>query len=173
MPPSRAKKLAVLERRKNVAQRYLRGQLQWEIARAFEVDRSIISDDLKWVHEQWLAEAKGDRAAWIAKELARIDLVEQEAWRAWDKSKETAEIMKARQMGDKAMTEMTKRGQAGDPRYLDIALRCSARRCELLGLNEQSASTPVIVTVVGGIDLQVVLGQKPGLPPEQRQTLLE
>lgn len=130
------KKLVILERRKNVAKRYLRGETQWEIARAFEVDQATISTDLKAIQKEWLAQALLDRGEWTARELARIDEVERNAWVAWTKSQENAEVLRAKMRGQNSETEKISKGQAGDPRYLDIVLKCVTKRCELLGLDK-------------------------------------
>ena len=134
------KKLAILERRKNVAVRYLRGQTQWEIARAFEVTQKTISLDLKAIQAEWLAQAVLDRGEWTARELARIDEVERQAWAAWTKSQENAEILRDKRRGDKSETEKVSKGQAGDPRFLEVVLKCVAKRCELLGLDAEKES---------------------------------
>ena len=137
------KKLAILERRKYVAARYLRGQTQWEIARAFEVTQKTISLDLKAIQAEWLAQAVLDRGEWTARELARIDEVERQAWAAWTKSQENAETLRAKTRGaDQSSAETVKvsKGQAGDPRFLEIVLKCVAKRCELLGLDAKKES---------------------------------
>lgn len=140
--PTPQERLAILDRRKNVARRYLRGEQQWEIARAFEVTQQTISLDLKAIQAEWLAQAVLDRGEWTARELAKIDHVETAAWGAWSKSLENAEVLKARMRrhGEHAeeATEKTSKGQAGDPRFLDLVLKCVARRCELLALNATS-----------------------------------
>ena len=134
------KKLAILERRKNVAVRYLRGQTQWEIARAFEVTQKTISLDLKAIQAEWLAQAVLDRGEWTARELARIDEVERQAWNAWTKSQENTEILRDKRRGDKSETEKVSKGQAGDPRFLEVVIKCVAKRCELLGLDAKKES---------------------------------
>lgn len=128
------KRLQMLERRKNVAKRYLRGETQWEIARAFEVDQATISTDLKAIQKEWLDQAILDRGEWTARELARLDEVERQAWMSWSKSQENAEIRRAKTRGGTEEKETVSKGQAGDPRFLEIVLKCVAKRCELLGL---------------------------------------
>jgi len=128
-------RLAILDRRKNVATRYLRGQTQWEIARAFEVTQQTISLDLKAIQAEWLAQAALDRGEWTARELAKIDQVELSAWMAWAKSQENAEILRAKMRGEQSETEKISKGQAGDARFLEIVLKCVERRCKILGLD--------------------------------------
>ncbi len=135
MPPhSPSELLQVLERRKNVAQRYLRGQTQWEIACAFEVDQATVSRDLTEIRKAWLASAVRDVNEIKAKELAKIDATEEQAWKAWAKSQENAEVLRAKMRDGSSETEKISKGQAGDPRFLDIVLKCVQRRCEILGV---------------------------------------
>lgn len=137
--------LAILERRKNVAQRYVRGQTQWEIARAFEVDQATISRDLAAIQAEWLSQAVLDVGTVRARELARIDEVERQAWIAWLKSQENAETSKERTRGPdgtQTVTEKVSKGQAGDPRYLEIVLKCVERRCKILGVDTSKPGTP-------------------------------
>ncbi len=139
-------KLAILDRQRNVARRYLRGETQWEIARAFEVDQATISRDLTVLQKQWLEASGIDTAERKAQELAHCDEVERVAWAAWTKSQENAETSRAKVRGlgkfdpktNKEQTSgetlKTSKGQAGDPKFLAIILDCVKRRCEILGL---------------------------------------
>src|SRR5215470_12294572 len=94
--PTPQQRLAILERRKNVAARYVRGQTQWEIARAFEVTQATISGDLKAIRAEWLAQAVLDMEAIKARELAKVDETERNAWKAWHRSCRNAETVKVR-----------------------------------------------------------------------------
>jgi hypothetical protein len=134
--------LAILERRKNVAARYVRGETQWEIARAFEVDQKTISNDLAAIRKEWLADAVRSVDEVKARELAKIDECEAQAWRAWTKSQENAETLRARVRGKgedaRPETEKVTKGQAGDPRFLDLVLKCVEKRCLILGVYDSA-----------------------------------
>jgi hypothetical protein len=143
--------LAVLDRRRNVMRRYLRGELQYEIARAYGLDPSTIHRDIAWVHRQWLAEAKvadGDR---VARELGKIDEVERTAWAAWEQSRQVAETTRTRRVeqgsGNQTMAELTRQGKAGDPRFLEVILKCSERRCKILGVDKSPPPAAVVVPI--------------------------
>jgi hypothetical protein len=155
----RREDLAVAERRKNIARRYLRGELQSEIARAFELSQPTVSRELRAIQKQWLASAALDRGLWTAEQLAKIDEVERHAWLAWAKSQEAAETLRAKMRGDQAETEKITKGQAGDAAFLHLILQCVARRCELLGLN-----APKEVRVDGLIDIKTILAIIPAEP---------
>jgi hypothetical protein len=153
----RRTKFETLARRRNVAARFLRGDLQWEIALAFEVHPATISRDLDAIHREWLAEAVKDRGEWVAKLLAKIDETERQAWAGWAKSQENAETLRARMRGDHKETEKVTKGQAGDPRFLDLVLKCVEARAVIVGLYEdgakgKDAATPLEVRLVRADD---------------------
>lgn len=129
--------LAVLERRRNVAARYLRGEPQYIIARAFEVDAGTISRDLTAIRNDWMLSALRDFDAAKAQELAKIDEVERAAWMGWSKSQENAETLQARMKSSGSETSKTTKGQAGNPRFLQVILDCIARRCAILGIDAE------------------------------------
>lgn len=137
MPHPGQNKFALLERRRNVARRYLRGELQWQIARAFEVDQSTISRDLEAIHDEWLRHALFDLTAIKARELARVNEAEREAWRGWQRSQRPAEKLTTNVGADGLKASHVREGQAGDPRFLQLILNCVERRCKILGVDRQ------------------------------------
>jgi len=146
-----AQRAALAERRAKVARRYIHGDLQAEIARAFEVSQQTISHDLRVIHDEWLKQSVQDRAEWVANELARIDEVERQAWIGWRKSQEDAQTLKARMQDGGHTTEKISKGQAGDVRFLGVVLNCITKRCELRHLGQalpgQDQDTPDRVVV--------------------------
>lgn len=134
----------VLARRQEVAARYLRGEMQSQIAQAFGVSQAQISKDLAAVRAAWLDAAIRDFDAARAQELAKIDQVEREYWLAWERSQKDKEI--ALQETDGTQDERTrkprikkaslrKEGQSGNPAFLAGVLTCIERRCAILGLD--------------------------------------
>jgi hypothetical protein len=131
-------------RRVEVARRYLRGEMQSEIAASFGVSQVQISYDLKAIRAAWLQSAIRDFDAARAEELAKIDHVESEYWQAWDRSKKDKETENLEgdgtidlQTRKPKVTKVTKRkeGQSGNPAYLQGILTCIERRCKILGLD--------------------------------------
>lgn len=122
-------------RRQEVAARYLRGEMQSEIARSFGVSQQQISQDLKAIRVAWLASAIRDFDALKAQELAKIDQVEREYWLAWARSQENKEI-EFEEKGPKGLRSGSRsEGQAGNPAFLEGILKCIDRRCQILGLD--------------------------------------
>lgn len=137
--------LQIESRRLKVAELILKGvTAHAEICRRLGMDpgqRSTVTRDVQALNGQWrdraaavLDEAKG-------RELARLDLVEQAAWAAWEKSQQNAETLRARVSGGAQQTEKVSKGQAGDPQFLRVVLGCVEQRRALLGLDPPKEST--------------------------------
>lgn len=84
--------LRLLARRKQVAQMYCEGKSQFEIADRFKISQVMVSYDLKKIRDAWLATAILDWDDVKAKELAKLDLIEERMWEAYHRSYGTDEI---------------------------------------------------------------------------------
>jgi len=115
-----AEQLALLERRKNVAQRFIKGEPTWMIARAFEVTVQTIRGDLRAIRRDWREAAVAGLTDHLAKELAEVNEVCRLAWLSFSRSRE----------GTGKRKEVP-----GNPRWLMIVLDCVKRRCEMLGID--------------------------------------
>lgn len=88
------------------------------------------------------------------RELAKLDHMEEQAWEAWEQSKQgktrdqvNAEVTTDRTTGaakrTPRVTRTTKESNPGDPRYMDIIFKCIAMRIRLYGLDEiRNTGTP-------------------------------
>ena len=130
---------AIQSRRRRVAELFLQGtRSQFELGRQLQVHRSTISRDLRAIRTQWAEASIDDYSAAVAEELARITLLEQEAWRAWDRSKA--------------------RGSAGNPHFLRTVAWCIDCRAKLLGLYPRRKD-PHTGPIDGGISLVDIVRQ--------------
>lgn len=121
-------KLLQLERRRNVANRYMRGEAQWSIARALEINPDTVRQDLRAIRKEWLLSALTDYGNRQAQELAKVDEVERQSWDAWTCSREVHYVKGPD--GDWVAKQ-----PPGDPRFLEMVLNCIKRRCEILGVD--------------------------------------
>jgi hypothetical protein len=127
----------VNERRRLVAQYALDGWTQAAIARHMNIPAATVSRDLTAVQETCREFPIGDIEQSRIEQLQKIDLVETEAWAAWQRSQEPQQVTKLSDTGAVA-TVRIKQG-SGDPLYLRIVLRCIALRCALIGLKPLEA----------------------------------
>jgi predicted transcriptional regulator len=125
--------------RRQIADLYLRGRLQAEIAEQVGISQSTVSRDLKALQGEWLRSALMDFNEAKARELAKIDHLERTYWAAWQRSQEDAETeaTKAIDVKDGKRYEVAtqRKGQAGDPRFLQGVQWCIERRCKIIGVD--------------------------------------
>ena len=137
MPRRKASELG--RDRRRVAEMYLRGSLQADIAAELGIDQSTVSRDLKSLQCEWLASALVDINEAKSRELARVDELERTYWAAWERSQEPIEVTSKRatqnEAGKRFDVNTQSRGQVGDPRFLAGVGWCIERRCRVLGLD--------------------------------------
>ena len=124
--------------RRRIADLYLAGQIQADIAEEIGVDQSTVSRDLKALQVEWLASSLIDFDEAKAKELAKIDRLEREYWDAWEESKrdkETSITEKIASEKPRDKAQIRREGQVGNPSFLAGVQWCIERRCKILGLD--------------------------------------
>jgi len=133
----RRKKTEILNDRVTIAEMYLAGHTQMEIAMHLHLSQSTISRDITIIHKEWQESTLLDFNDAKARELARIDKLEREAWIAWEESKSA----KRRITGHMSEGEINKNNarvvtenQNGDPRFLNQIERCIKLRIAIFGL---------------------------------------
>ena len=142
---NRARRFAILERRHQVIRLYCQGVYQSEIARLVGVDTATVCRDLQALHEEWKAEHAEALERRKAEQLAKIDHEETVAWEAWERSCQDAEsedtvtvsgrtTKDGAALPDLTRTTRSRKGQAGDPRFLERVSWCIEQRCKLLRL---------------------------------------
>jgi len=140
---------------------YLGGELQDDIAKVLKIDQSTVSRDLKALQAEWLKSALRDFDEMKAQELAKVDRLEREYWRGWERSCEDAETTRQEGSKDDAgkagidKIVKTAKGQSGDPRFLQGVMTCIDRRCKILGIDaavKMEHSGEVIIQRVAGFD---------------------
>lgn len=122
MPKIAKKKQQVetAEKRHVIARLYLQGATQAAIGKKMGLSQGVISRHLSAVKEDWKQSALVDYNERKALEVAKLDEVERNAFEAWAKS---------RTGPDGKIT-----GQ-GNPRFLDVIVKCIQQRKEIFGLN--------------------------------------
>jgi hypothetical protein len=126
-----------------VADMYIRGKTQAQMLehlgdiRDYSLTQQQISYDIKAIHKRWLDSSLVDYDQVKARELARIDRLEQEYWDAWIRSLQDKEVSVAAKTTGKettSKTELRREGQAGNPRFLDGVMKCIEQRLKIFGL---------------------------------------
>lgn len=144
-------RLSVPARQKQVAFLYMKGEPICLIAQVLKIPETLVNSDLNAIRIQWKKEAAMLMDERKAKELARIDKIEEEAWNGWLRSIEmqtitTRRVRKVRvhvKGGKKAAHKMVPAEESedqvikscsGDPRFLEQIERCVTLRLKLFAL---------------------------------------
>lgn len=129
------------EMREKIAGYRLRGMTFRDISAQVGLSLSYCYDEYKVVEQRWRASANESLTQLKAQELARLDIIEGEAWRAYERSQSERTAAEERFSYDKNGSRVRDGGKAkrqtrdGDARFLQIVLDCVDRRIKLLGLD--------------------------------------
>lgn len=144
-----------------IAERILKGESQYSIAKDLGVSQQQISNDMKEVKRRWnerTMEAYGEH---VARQLAEITIVKRNAWDGWEKSRGAKRWAKASAKGatnasTPAFTEKQtgEEQRDGNPQFLDVVMRAMEKEARLLGLDKSSISGYVDLTTLSHEQLQ-------------------
>ena len=134
--------MQIERRRLLVAEMYLKGTGQAQIAAELSVSQGTISADLKAIRKEWRDSRIRDFDEAVSFELKKLDHLEREAWGGWERSQQPAETTRVTSDGGDKRAEKTVRNQPGDPRYLEQVQRSIAGRRALLGLDSPVKIAP-------------------------------
>ena len=118
-----------------IAEAYLPGVPQYQIAAQVGLSAAQVSRDLVVLHEQWLTRAAATIDTAKAAELAKLDALERTYWQAWEAS---TQPQKRTRTADRAGTKSAEVGSVtrdGNPAFLAGVLGCIDRRCKILGVD--------------------------------------
>lgn len=149
-------KTEITNRRQQVAEMYLRGAYQSQIAEELGIDQSTVSRDLAELRKEWLERSINHIEQKKANELAKLDQLELTYWDAWERSKLNAETIIERKTPLGHISETKTQGQVGNPAFLAGVMSCINKRCEILGIDAPKkvdlGNQPIVVTLKGKDD---------------------
>ena len=139
---TQAQRLAIIERRQRVADLYLQGWTQLAIAREVGVSQGMICVDLKQIRKDWRESAIRDFDAMRDEELRRLERIEREAWDAWERSQKPVQSAKIHDQQANGKGHKTVKSQVGNPRFLELVVKCVESRRTMLGLDAPKLIAP-------------------------------
>lgn len=129
----------------------------------YQVSRQQIHKYIKSIKADWHNEALNNVEERIEKELSKINTVEREYWREWQRSKEKkrTEIKTGGTSGKGVHKKATVKTEImmGDPSYLSGIERCIKQRREMLGLD-----APIKSEQVGQPQIIIARGRREETP---------
>ena len=138
----------ILKDRVDIARDYLMGKTQSEIALKIGVSRQQIGYDLKAIFLEWKQERLQNFEEKIFLELEKINLIESEAWWAWEKGKKDIEKISSKSNGLPKnnnskkdfdvlqIVEITETVEGSIPsqRFLEMVFKCIEMRLKILSV---------------------------------------
>lgn len=152
-----------------VSELYLQCLSMAEVGRQLNISAVTVYRDICIAREMWRTRATDAIEKLKQQELAKLDVIEVEAWRGWQRSCKSAVVRyeksgtrpgKQGGLFDESGSE--KKNQAGDPRFLDIIKGCVESRRKILGLDapaRQSLENPDGTPLLSGIRIVRVDGR--------------
>lgn len=127
--------------RVTIAEKYLQGWSQQRIGQEMGLTQQVVSEELKVIRKRWLESSIRDFDEAKSIELAKIDLLEREAWEAWQNSKKPKLTKTTKQgttpKGDIDETTEKVEEREGNKAFMDVVDRCVLRRCAILGIDAE------------------------------------
>lgn len=124
-----------------IAKQYLQGIPQARIAKELGISQPQICADLKVIRSRWRESSIRDFDVAKSEELAKIDLVETQAWEAWEESKKlkttTTKKTGTTPKGDVDLIDRKAEKQVGNPVFLNVVMSCITKRCQIMGLDSE------------------------------------
>ena len=142
-------------RRQQVTELALQGWTQTAIAAHLDIAQSTVSEDLQHVRQTWNDSNASALDEIRSRELAKIDLIEREAWAAWGRSQKPAQSAVVTGEGSGKQTRKSMKQQIGDPRFLDQINKCIMQRRAVLGLDVLPAANQSEGPFDGQVTLEV------------------
>jgi len=142
MPVSGAKKAEMARRRRAIGDLYVQGHSQLAIAEQLGISQPTVSTDLQVIHKQWRESSIRDFDTLRERELRKLDALELEAWKAWQRSQKPSQEAVVTSDGTTQKTQKRVAEQVGDVRFLEQISKCIAARRELLGLDAPTKVAP-------------------------------
>lgn len=118
---------------------------------SYTLSRQMVGYDRRVMLSRLHEEQQANTKAWVTEEIMRLNMIEREAWTAWQRSIETIENKKIVESlmeiakdgnGDPIMDMVVERverainQQVGDRGFLEIILKCINERARLRGLHK-------------------------------------
>lgn len=128
--------VVVEERRHRVADLFLQGLTQNQIAAIVGVSQGRVSTDLKAMRERWREDYTQTIHDLKLRQIAELDRVAREAWSEWEKSKGQRKKASRTEAGGEARVYTEIVDQCGDPQYLTQIREVISQRCKILGIQE-------------------------------------
>lgn len=159
MPGDTRNKRTPLQRKQDrvkIAEMYIRGMYQSEIAKELGLSQQQISSDLKKIQKEWQKTTTIALDEYKSKELAKIDHLERTYWQEWEISRLEIKTKTLKTKDAEHMEKTLKEEErCGDPRYLLGVQWCIEQRCKILGIYQQADLSGLVINLVSSKEIDL------------------
>lgn len=118
-----------------IAELYLTGKRQVDIAAELGVTQQQVSYDLQEIHRRWRESTLINMDEAKHRELDRLDVLERTYWAAWERSlTERTKTKQEKNAIGVGKASVEKENLLGNPAYLAGVQSCIEQRCKIIGL---------------------------------------
>lgn len=143
MPGKARSKAQRLKDRETIARLRLRARTLAQIVTETGLSKATVCRELNIIEAEWRESAQEAIDRVKAREMQKLDHLEQEAFEQWERSKADAEKRVVEKGGrDGRKSKIERQGQCGDPRYLNVLLGIHERRAKILGSDAPTKVAP-------------------------------
>lgn len=149
------KKLELATRRGEI-QRLMLTQPQLtgeQIGELLGIHKSTVSREYASILAEWRERCMADTSEIVARELAKLELIEKTAWEDYHHSRLDRERRESELSGDAKdsgkKVKLVREGRIADTKFLAIVLDCMERRAKLLGLDAPDRSEVAAIVATG------------------------
>lgn len=121
----------ILQRREQVVRLRAQRKSVSQIARLTDSNVATVTEDLKWVRQDWLRRIARNKTIWMAEALEAWENLISVAWEDYFGTGETVESQNAKGSG--------RRRKKKDPRLLGVISDALKQKCAILGLGDKAA----------------------------------
>lgn len=115
----------------------------------YDLCRQQVSYDIRTIWKEWQTERLKNLDGWKTRQVAILMKIEREAWEAWELSKDpevsretgsTSAVISAKTGAIAVLPAekvTTRENEVGDPKFLQVVIKCEERISQILGIDEQ------------------------------------
>lgn len=139
MAQNKRSKVQMDRDKETITELILKGWTQQRIADFLEISQAQVNYDLKKIRKSWVEKAHINISLERKIALKKLELIEREAWGAWDRSQQPEITELAERLSEAINKEKVSRrsvSRVGDPNFLAKVLDVCKERHSILGLNQ-------------------------------------
>lgn len=145
---NRRKLIAAEKRQARVVSLYLQSARVHQIAKLMGISDRTVLRDIERARASWREVAGRVYDDLLPEKLAELDEIRRAAWKGWKRSLEDEEEITEETSAEGKKSKTRRRGQSGNPAYLNTLEKILRTECELRGMLDAKPAQEQVIPVV-------------------------